>query len=323
MRTRAQTARLGVFVAVAGGLLFSVLAVLSGTALFQQQDRYTIFFSETVSGLEVGAAVKLLGVRVGRIESFRVVPRDGEDRVEVTVELFGGTPIREDAEARLSGSGITGLMFVEITGGTSATPLREPGSEIPAGPSLLGTLTGKAENIAVKLEEVLNRVLSLTTNENVENVRLTLDNVRTSSAELRGMLTELDEAVDPLVAASHDVGPAIEEVRAAAVSVRETSEALASDGALRASVEQLERTLQTAQNLLGGDRAAQLSDDVRTAVQSFTETMNRLSEVLGSSSRDFRDISSSLRDASENLEEFARAIREDPSLLIRSSQGGD
>ena len=49
--------------------------------------------------------------------------------------------------------------------------------------------------------------------------------------------------------------------------------------------------------------------------------MNDLSLAIGSSEADVRDVTSSLRDAAEHLEEFARAIRENPSLLIRSTEG--
>jgi len=334
MRTRAQTARLGIFVTIALGLLLATILVLSGRTFLQPRDNYSILFSETVSGLEVGAPVKLLGVRVGRIESFRVVS-DGADKVQVTVSLDHGTPIRNDARAVLSPSGLTGLVFVEITGGTADAPLVKPGGRIPAGPSLLGSLTGRAENIAVKTEEVLNRVLSLTEDQNLSNLRQSLDNIQAATLKLRNVLEGIDGAVPSIVKASARLDPLFGQLGDAAAAVQAAATQMSGvagdtrkiagnldvltrpDGQVYAAVAQLRQTLQTVDQLLGGDRAAQTSQEVRAALRSFTETMNQLSTVLGSSGADVQRISSSLRSAAEHLEEFSRAISDNPSLLVR------
>jgi phospholipid/cholesterol/gamma-HCH transport system substrate-binding protein len=330
MRTRAQTVRLGVFVTVALGLLLTIVVVLSGTALLEQRDRYTIVFSETVSGLEVGAPVKLLGVRVGRIESFAVRSEE-TDVVQVEVSLAHGTPIRKNAQAQLSGSGLTGLMFVEIRGGTDDAELLPPGERIPAGPSLFGTLTGKAESIAIKTEEALNRLLSIAEEQNLRNLRLTLDNLQVTTASARGVLESLEgvrERFEPLV---NDVDAAAGSVRDAGASldalgtdgrklVANLNSMTAENGAIDAMLAQARRTLATLEAVLGGDDATRTARDVRNALRSFTRTMDQLNSVISASSADVREIAESLRDTAEHLEEFAQSIREDPSLIIRPTR---
>ena len=331
MRTRAQTIRLGAFVATALGLLLILLIVLSGTALLQQRERYTILFSETVSGLEVGAPVKLLGVRVGRIESFRVRSEQGADVVEVDVSLEEGTPIRRNAQAQLSGSGLTGLLFVEITGGTADAELIRPGETIPAGSSLLRTLTGKAESIAIKTEEVINRVLDLTEEGNRNNLRHTLENIQVATAKARNILESMENVrdrigptfvhMDEAAMAVRDAGATVKALGAEVGKATENVTAMtAEDGPIGTVLGQLESTLGTAEDMLGGENAAQMSEEVRGALRSFTRTMNELSSVIGSSSADVRAISASLRDTAEHLEEFAQSIREDPSLIIRRTR---
>ncbi|HVN83463.1 MAG TPA: MlaD family protein [Candidatus Binatia bacterium] len=340
MRSRAQTARLGVFVAVALGLMLATLIGLSGSALLQKRDRYTILFSETVSGLEVGAAVKLLGVRVGRIESFRV-RSDGVDKVDVTVSLDHGTPIRTNARAVLSGSGITGLLFVEITGGTADADLVSPGGEIPAGPSLLGSLTGKAENIALKTDEVLTRVLSMTEEQNVDNLKQSLENIQVATLKLKNVLEGVEGTVPAFVKAGEKLNPLMSELGDAAVALRNAGGIVGAaaadtrkvavnletltrpDGVVYGAVDQLRRTLQTADTIMGGEHADRTAKDVQAALRGFTDTMNQLTLVLSASGSDVRRISNSLRAAAENLEEFSRAIRENPSLLIRPTEGGE
>jgi ABC-type transporter Mla subunit MlaD len=223
------------------------------------------------------------------------------------------------------------LLFVEITGGTADAELIPPGDRIPAGSSLLGTLTGKAENIAIKTEEALNRILSITEEGNLQNLRLALQNLEAATRSARNVLESLDGVsvrVAPLMTelsdaatSMHTAGIAVSSVAGDARKVTSNLQAMtAPDGALTVAVGQLGRTLQTADAVLGGENAAQTAKDARNALRSFTETMNSLSTMMGGSARDVQEISSSLRDAAEYLEEFARAIRENPSLLIRQTE---
>ena len=54
---------------VLGALLLGVIAFLSfgGTNVFTKPSRFLIYFNESVSGLDPGAAVKMTGVRIGRV----------------------------------------------------------------------------------------------------------------------------------------------------------------------------------------------------------------------------------------------------------------
>ena len=340
MRSRAQTARLGIFIAVAFGLLLATLLTLSGTHYLKKRDTYRIVFAETVSGLEIGAAVKLLGVRVGRIDSIDV-RSDGVDKVEVEISVEHGTPIRQNAHAVLSGSPITGLMFVELTGGTNDVPLVPPGSEIPAKPSTLSKLTGEASNIAMKADEVLSRILAITDDENLANLHQALDNIAAATMRMRSVMEQLDTAAPALAKASERLDPLITTIYDAASAVRSAANVVNSvggdahrivanmealtraDGAIQGAIDQLRQTLATVNTILGGEHADQTSQEMRAALRSFTSTMNDLSLVLSASGSDVRRISNSLRAAAENLEEFARAIRENPSLLLRPSEGED
>jgi phospholipid/cholesterol/gamma-HCH transport system substrate-binding protein len=328
MRTRAQTIRLGIFVATALSLLLTLLVLVSGTALFEKRDPYTIVFSETVSGLEVGAPVKLLGVRVGRVESIRVRKAD---EVEVAVSLEEGTPIQANSQAQLSGSGLTGLLFVEIKGGTSDAELLRPDDRISAEGSVLGTLTGKAESIAIKTEEALNRILRVAGEPNLENIRKSLENVEVATARARDVLgsveaiggrleplvTDLDEAAQSV----RDAGSELGNLGTAGTKAAANLAALTAEGGpVLAVLEQTRQTAKTVDVVLGGEHASRTAQDLRDALRSFTRTMNNLNEVINASSADVRSISASVRDAAEHMEEFARSIREDPSLIVRPTR---
>jgi paraquat-inducible protein B len=122
---------------VLGALLLGVIAFLSfgGTNIFSKPTRFLVYFSESVSGLDPGASVKVNGVRIGRVAAVNVRydQKSKEALVQVicevdrniltdsagrTIDLTSPaelqTLIDHGLRARLSLTGITGLLFVEL-----------------------------------------------------------------------------------------------------------------------------------------------------------------------------------------------------------------
>ena len=76
--------------------------------------------------------------------------------------------------------GITGLKFIELAEGTAGTERLPPGSRIEAGQTMLEQLTGRASDIGLKVEKVLNNVLYITRPEN----RRRVDSILASTDEV-------------------------------------------------------------------------------------------------------------------------------------------
>src|SRR6185312_11652939 len=76
---------------VLGAMLVGVIAFLSfgGSNVFSKPARFFIYFNESVSGLDPGAAVKITGVRIGRVAAVNVrYDRTSKDAlVQVTCEI--------------------------------------------------------------------------------------------------------------------------------------------------------------------------------------------------------------------------------------------
>ncbi|MDH5557896.1 MAG: MlaD family protein, partial [Alphaproteobacteria bacterium] len=119
METRASYLIVGLFV-IAGmiGLVFAAMWI-TGTRTDEAVALYDIYFDGNVSGLKPGNVVQYRGIPVGGVVDMRIDP-DNVERVLVTIEVDADTPIREDTEATLALQGITGLSYIQLTGGTQA-----------------------------------------------------------------------------------------------------------------------------------------------------------------------------------------------------------
>jgi len=76
---------------------------------------------ESVAGLNVNAPVKYRGVDVGKVREIRLDPGiPGQVRLLFAIER--GTAIKEDTAAMLKSQGLTGIAYVELDGGSLASP---------------------------------------------------------------------------------------------------------------------------------------------------------------------------------------------------------
>ncbi len=330
MITRSQKVRLGVFVLVALLMLLGLLAAVLGSTVFADRDRYQIRYDISVSGLEVGAPVKYNGVRVGRVDRIWIDP-DRISQTVVAISLQKDTPIKENSSAVLNVQGITGLRFIELVGGTSSARTLPPDSTIQAGTSVVDKLTGQAEALSLKAEQLINQMLALTGDENRALVGDVLERAGSLMNTLDTTVTanagKLSEVLDNLNKASFKLTAALDEIRLAA---RDTRDAVSS-------------IRRKAEGVLDAKRVAGVLDDARAAVGDvrarlgkdelgkFTRALNRLTAKTESLveridlvvARGRQDLSATLRylaETTENLRDFSRLIREDPSRLLRAQE---
>jgi phospholipid/cholesterol/gamma-HCH transport system substrate-binding protein len=300
--SRAQRARLGIFLIVSGGVLVLLLVLMTGTKFLEKRDKYSIRYRDvSVSGLEVGAQVKYHGVRVGRVDEIQIDPKQIET-VVATISLEHGTPIKNDVQAVVSAFSLTGIKIIELTGGSTEAALLKPGSEIPAGQSSFDLITGKAEAVSEKLELVLNNLARLTASENQERVLKAVDNAALVLEDLHYTVADNRDKIDRTFANFEQASQGLVE--------------LAQSQALRRAFANLDTTTAALQ-------AAQIGKaitDLQVALQQARTTFTHIDLTLLKGRHDILTSLEVMRESLDSFNEFTRLIAEDPSLLLRGKR---
>ena len=129
---------------------------------------YRIRFNESVSGMALGDPVKFRGVDVGTVKAMEIDPADPK-RVQVDVRLRKEAPVKTDTKAILKLKGITGVVFIELDGGSAKAELLAAATpegqlpEIPSEKSNLTTFLDQLPKVVEKfsaLESKAGKVLS-------------------------------------------------------------------------------------------------------------------------------------------------------------------
>jgi phospholipid/cholesterol/gamma-HCH transport system substrate-binding protein len=214
MEREAHYAAVGAFVLVVAliGALF--VYWYSDTREHRHYDRYEIYFNGSVSGLERGAAVRYLGVGVGRVAEMRIDPRDSA-RVEVITDIDATTPISQDTVAELQLQGVTGLLYIDLfedrshTQATTAVPsLQYP--VIRSAPSRFDVFLSGLPTLVAEAGGVVERASRLLSDKNLNAVGAAIGNVNSASqrlpqtvANLNDLIAEMRAATGQLYATAH------------------------------------------------------------------------------------------------------------------------
>lgn len=331
--SRAQKMRLGIFVIAGLVALVGGLAVLAGMKLGEKRETYTIRYSDggvSLSGLEVGSPVKYSGIRVGRVDIIRIDPKD-VGVIEVEISLNEGTPVAEDTVANLGSMGITGLKYIELSRGSADAKIRKPGTEIPAGKSALDDLSNQAGEIAEKVNtaierlnafvapEMKDRVASVldrtdkllatlegTISENREQLKVISTNLAAASAKFESLADHLDGTVAGVDQVVADVGPRLNR------TMDETN----------ALVKRLRSTADNADKLMAESAVAMGPEGIQKTLDQVDILLERTNLMLLQSRESIVEGLSYMRRTTENMTEFSRRIRDDPSLLLISDEEG-
>jgi phospholipid/cholesterol/gamma-HCH transport system substrate-binding protein len=293
--SRAQQARLGVFLIVGVFLLALFVAVPLGLKLNDKYKNYSAFFSgESLSGLEQGATVKFNGVPIGKVEKIKYLP-DDLLRVRVEMKIQDDFPMKVDMIATTNAMGITGLKYIEITGGSNSSASLKPGSEIPTKKSMMSSITGKAEVIMAKVELLLNNLNEISNPDSLKSIRQILGNLETISSDFRIFVKETGPHVSMLASSTSGIITKIDSIAADIKAVT---------GAFSNNVP-----------------VAKIGDIINK-VDSTTLALKTLSENLSMMIRqtreDFTVSMQNVREASENASQLTKTLAENPSLLLRS-----
>jgi ABC-type transporter Mla subunit MlaD len=291
--------RVGLF--VLGGIVLAVATILTLGAgrLFAQPVVMETVFDESVQGLDVGAPVKLRGVKLGTVswigfvgDRYELPAGDAREarRVLVRMELTGADGGRSEAERarnlaalverglrlRLTPLGITGVSFLEAD---FVDPERNPPLAIswrpevlyvPSTPSTITQITSAAERLMTRIDRL----------------------------DVEGLLTNLDTLL---------------------VNVNEAVETADVDGVQRSVsslLEELESTVAGLRDAVRAARVPAISEDARGTLREASATLVRLQLLLDRGGEDLSATLENLRVATQNLREVSETARSYPSFLL-------
>ncbi len=295
METEGRYTLVGTLVVAVVALMSLAILWLAGAADTIAYQGYTIYFrQQSLDGLAVGSPVKMRGIKVGVVDSYRFA-NNQDEAVAVTARIDEGVPVHAGAEAYIKRNLVTGIAAVEINNGPADAPLLDavPRGErypvIAEGSSDIDKVATAVTRLAENGAQVVERMNTLLSDENQRAISQTLANLNELSDHLVANKQSLDAVVQGIRDASDEfrfagasISQAATRAEGSIVTVGNNAEAALLEA--RAAMDKLQRdaSLISAQiQQLTETSTLELTNvsrDVRTSADTLTTAGQRLSE---------------------------------------------
>jgi len=252
-----QTVRVGIFMTVCLVALAWLIMRVEDWNLFNPKGKRVDAIFESVVGLDDKAAVRIAGVRVGRVDGIRL---DGH-RARVTLLVEPQIVLTEGAEAAIASQGLLGDKFIEIVPGP------EGGRALGAGEALPGRTPIGFDQAMAKIQEIgtsVQEALSGISGGAGGGIGGLVESLQATAEELRAVIAENRASFGGTMR-----------------NFERFSSSLAED--LPKLTAQIERTLAQVDSVIGDNRenlAASMSN-VRELTASVQESVDNLNTITG------------------------------------------
>jgi len=301
MEPKAHHIIIGLFTLVIFGAALLFALWLGKASANQEWAYYQVGFDHPVGGLAKGNPVLYSGVPVGEVANLTLAP-ENPAYVRVLVRVDENIHLKQDTRAELVLANITGSMSVQFTGGSPGSP-RLQGSQdnpplIQADPSVFSSLLSNGKTMLTKAEQLLTRMNSLLSPDNLDNASAILANTHEATESLlanREAMVALLEQFDKAAIRAEE----------AAIKVSATSDharTVLSDE-ISPVLTSVTQTLQTLQPTL--ERFDRLTADNENALAAGFQGFGEVAPAL-------RELRNTLR----TLNAFSQRLEEDPLQTI-------
>ena len=333
MKTRVSPAIVGAFAIGAFALGTMALLFFGGVSFFHKQQRFVVYFDESIQGLNLGSPVKLRGVGVGRVVDLgvRYEPQSNHSLVAVVCEFDRnmvtdnkGVMIDVSNKAELQtlvGRGLraqlglvglaTGLLYVELDfldpalypAGNSPGDVRYP--VVPSIPSTIA-------EFQASVTEILTRVKRIDFEGLVNDVKDVLTDTRrqVDSVDLKGLVAQWQKtgaSMDAL-ASSPDLRQVPANLNATLADLRKTL------AAVRASLNKVDMQVDADGRSL--QSALAQSETTLRQFDTTAENLRRLIDAQQYLGSDSHRALAQLASAAEAIQRLADFLDRNPNALL-------
>lgn len=303
METRANHILIGAFTLAGMFALFAFALWIVKTDIDKEFAEYDILFEGAVNGLGNAGVVSYKGVGVGVVTKIGINTAD-PNQIRVHIRVNGATPIYGDSVAKIEYQGVTGVGFVQISGGTPEAgelPV-DPTTGFPVIPSEdsdLNAIFASAPEIMSQVITLLDKISGAVTDENIAAISGTIKNIDTITGSFANQGEEIETLIANISAISGDLKDATSGLSRVMDSIEKTAE-----GADKTINTDLRKTIGS---------IGKLSEEVALAVEAARPAIEGLS---AGGAQDISRLLVEIRSVSRSLDRLVGRLESDAAQTL-------
>ena len=296
-----EVIKAGLLIIVSLLILSGFIILIGGSQFFEKFDNYSVKVMNA-AGLEVGAQVRLGGVRMGRVLDIKA-PKEPGEPVIIEIGIKRGTPLYKGTKAYITQVGFVGDIYLLLSVANTSDERIELGSVIPSEELVqFSLLMKKLEGISQSLDGLLKDISRIFSPKNVEEIEKLLGNTNkaivTGSSQLEMIASSLKNTTKKLELVLNEV----EEL-------------------VRGNKGEVTHLIKKAREDL--DRAGDTIKTIEKAAKSIDKTSQSIDRAVDLQSQNLDDLVNSMTKTTEELQIFLQEVKTKPWSFFYKEGKGD
>ena len=296
MTSLKEEIKAGIIILISLILLSGFIILVGGTQLFEKLDKYYVKVMDA-AGLEVGAQVKLGGVRIGRVLNINAPSGPGQP-ITVEIGIKKGTALYKGTQALITQVGLVGDTYIFLSIEKTTNERFRVGETIPSEEQIqFAKIMARVEGLSKSIDALISDIDKIFSQKNIMGIGKVIENTNktivSASSSIDQIVSALKNTTDNLGLVLNEIGGLVRdnkgEISIAIKSARETIEKTGKDiekagDAIKAFEETVKAFEETAKTL------SKTSDSIDKAVVLQSQNLDQLLNLLIRATQDLQDL---------------------------------
>lgn len=291
----------GIIIIASLMILSGFIVLIGGSQLFDKFDVYYIQVMNA-SGLEIGAQVRLGGVRVGRVLDIKAPDKPGEP-VSVEIGIKRGTVLYKGTKALISQVGFVGDIYLLLAVDNTTNEKIKAGDIIPSEEKVqFDVLMAKINGLSQSVDTLIKDIDKLFNEKNIRGIESLIGN--TNNAIVSGS-TSMDKVASSLKATTDKLERVLSEI----------------EDIVKVNKGEVSQLIKKAREDI--DKAGEMIRSIESTAKSVDRTSKSVDRVIDLQSRNIENLINTMTNTTEELQELLQEIKHKPWSIIYKEKRGE
>ena len=325
---RKEEIKAGIIILASLILLSGFIILIGGSQFFEKLDKYYVQVMDA-AGLEVGAQVKLGGVRTGRVLNISA-PSGAGQPITIEIGIKHGTILYQGTQALITQVSLVGDWYLLLSVEKTINERIRVGETIPSEEQVRFTrIMARVEDLSKSIDGLIRDVDKLFSQKNIKEIEKIVEN---TNKTIISASSSLDQIVSALGRTTDKLGLALDEIRDVVrdnngeitLTIQRAREVIGKTGE---TVEKMREVIGKAGGSIerSGDMIKAFEETAKTlesTSKSADKTVKSIDKSIGLNSQNLNQLLNLLTRTTEDLRDVIQEIKAKPWILIHKEGTG-
>jgi phospholipid/cholesterol/gamma-HCH transport system substrate-binding protein len=321
LRPIKEEIKAGLIILISLILLSSFIILIGGSQFFEKLDKYYVKVMDA-AGLEVGAQVKLGGVRIGSVLSIKAPDGPGQPII-IEVGIKNGTTLYKGTQALITQVGLVGDIYLLLSVDKTTNEQIHVGETIPSEEQIqFGRIMARVEDLSKSIDSLIRDIDKLFSHKNIKEIEKVIENTNrtivSASSSLDKIVSALKSTTDKLELVLNEIGGVVRDNKGEfSLMIKRAREGI------EKAREGIEKAGDMIKAFEGTAKAfTDTSKSVDKTIQSADTTLKSFDKAIGLQSQNLDQLLNLMTRTTEDLQDLIQDLKAKPwGLIYKESRG--